>query len=203
MNFQELADSWNEDNQDLEQNITINPSSINNINMKKVTANLTETRWENLIELGVNLCFLNFFKTFFINHYHISKFLIPGAFMLGLCLFAIIFCTYKLFLISRINRNHPILKAQRNLALIQYFNRLEINSLCFLIPTFSLAFIIVAAKGVIGLDLYAIGFPFIPYLLGSFVVGVIIILFIKIFPDKKLQDTIIYLQELKNFGKNN
>lgn len=198
MNFQELADSWNEDNQDLEQNITINPSSINNINMRKVTTNLKETRWENLFELGVNLWFLNFFKTFFINHYHIPKFLIPGAFMLGLCLFAIMFCTYKLFLISRINRNYPILKAQRNLALIEYFNRLEINSLFFLIPTFSLAFIIVAAKGIIGMDLYAIGFPFIPYLISSFVVGGIIILFIKIFPDKKLEDTITYLKELKD-----
>lgn len=166
--------------------------------MKKVTANLKETRWENLIELGINLWFLNFFKTFFINHYHTPKFLIPGAFMLVLCLFTIVFCTYKLFLMSRLNRNYPILKAQRNLALIQYFNRLEINSLYFLIPTFSLAFIIVAAKGVIGLDLYAIGFPFIPYFIGSFVVGVIIVLFLKFFPDKKLQDTITYLKELKD-----
>ncbi len=202
MNFQELADNWNEDNRDLEQNITINQSSMNNINMKKVTSNLKETRWENLIELGVNLWFFNFFKTFFINHYYLPKFLIPGAFMLGLCVFAIVFCTYKLFLLSRINRNYPVLKAQRNLALIQYFNRLEINALFFLIPTFSLAFIIVAAKGVIGLDLYAIGFPFTSYLIGSFVVGIIIVLFIKFFPDKKLQNTIIYLKELKELGKN-
>ena len=198
MNFQDLENLWREGDQDLERKITINPSSINNINMKKVTANLKETRWENLIELGINLWFLNFFKTFFINHYHTPKFLIPGAFMLVLCLFTIVFCTYKLFLMSRLNRNYPILKAQRNLALIQYFNRLEINSLYFLIPTFSLAFIIVAAKGVIGLDLYAIGFPFIPYLIGSFVVGVIIVLFLKFFPDKKLQDTITYLKELKD-----
>ncbi len=198
MNFQDLEDIWNENNQDLEQSITINSASINNINMKKVTSNLTETRWENLIELGVNLWFLSFFKNFFMNHYHTPKFLIPGAFMLGLCLFAIVFCTYKLFLISRINRNYPIVKAQRNLALIQYFNRLEINALFFLIPTFSLAFLIVAAKGFIGMDLYAIGFPFIPYLVGSFLVGVIIILFIKIFPDKKLQETITYLKELKD-----
>jgi len=180
MNFQDLEDIWNENNQDLEQSITINSASINNINMKKVTSNLTETRWENLIELGVNLWFLSFFKNFFMNHYHTPKFLIPGAFMLGLCLFAIVFCTYKLFLISRINR------------------RLEINALFFLIPTFSLAFLIVAAKGFIGMDLYAIGFPFIPYLVGSFLVGVIIILFIKIFPDKKLQETITYLKELKD-----
>lgn len=200
MNFQDLEDIWHQDNNDLEQGIRINSASINKIDMKKVTSNLTETRWENLIELGVNLWFFSFFKNFFMNHYHLPKFLLPGAFMLGLCVFAIIFCTYKLFLISRINRNYPIVKAQRNLALIQYFNRLEINALFFLIPTFSLAFLIVAAKGIIGLDLYAVGFPFIPYLIGSFFVGLIIILFIKNFPDKKLNETVAYLKELKDLG---
>ncbi|GEM_PF-6365933 len=103
----------------------------------------------------------------------------------------------KLFLISRINRNYPLVKAQRNLILIQYFNRLEINSLYFLVPTFSLAFLIVVLKDFIGLDLYAVGFPFIPYLIMSFLVGLIIILFLKIFPDKKLQETVAYLEELK------
>lgn len=197
MNFQELEDIWNEGNRDLEQNITINHSSVKKINMKKITSNLAETRWENLIELGVNLWFLNFFQTFFVNHYHTPKFLVPGTFMLGLCIFSIIFCTYKLFLISRINRNYPVIKAQRNLALISYFNRIEINSLFFLIPTFSLAFLIVAAKGLIGLDLYAVGFPFIPYFIGSFIVSLIIVFFLKVFPDKKLRDTIAYLKELK------
>ena len=66
MNFQELEDIWNEGNRDLEQNIRVNPSSMKKINMKKITTNLAETRWENLIELGVNLWFLNFFKTFFL-----------------------------------------------------------------------------------------------------------------------------------------
>lgn len=74
---------------------------------------------------------------------------------------------------------------------------MEINTLFFLIPTFSLTFLIVAAKGVIGLDLYLIQFPFIPYLIGSFLVGLIIIAFLKLFPDRQLQAAVDFLEDLK------
>jgi len=89
------------------------------------------------------------------------------------------------------------LKTQRNLVLIQYFNRIEVNSLFFLIPTFSLAFLLVALKGLIGLDLYLISFPFIPYLIGSFLVGLVIIAFLKLFPDRQLNEAILFLEDLK------
>jgi len=95
MNFQDLEDLWNEGDNNLEQKITINPSLINKINMKKVTSNLTETRWENLLELGINLWFVSYFKGFCSHYYQSPKFLIPGAFMLGLCILTILFCTYK------------------------------------------------------------------------------------------------------------
>ena len=197
MNFQELEDLWNESNQELDNKIMVNPSTVKKVNMRKITSNLAETRWENIIELGVNLWFIGYFKAFCVNNFYTPKFLIPGAFMFGLSILAIILCTYKLFLLSRINRHYPIIKAQRNLALIHYFNRIEINTLYVLIPTFSLAFLIVAAKGLIGVDLYEVGFSFAHYFIGSFIVGVIITIFIKIFPDKKFQETVKYLEELK------
>lgn len=197
MNYTDLENIWDDSNEQLDQELTINKASINQLDMKKVQANLSETKWENLIELGVNILFVGFFKDFCLNHLSTPKFLIPGTFMLIMSVLAILLCSYKLYLLSKINRAYPILKAQRNIALVQYFNRIEINTLFILIPVFSLAFIIVGAKGTIGLDLYAINFPFFSYLAGSFMVGLIIVILMKLFPDKKLKETINYLSELK------
>lgn len=197
MNFDELEDLWTDSNDELEQKIIINQPILNEITMKKINSNLVETRWEILLELGFNIPFLGMLQDFCFSHLYQPKFLIPGLFLLMLTVLTILFTGYKLYLLSRINRSYPIVKTQRNLTLIQYFNRIEINTLFFLIPTFSLTFLIVAAKGVIGLDLYGIQFPFIAYLIGSFVVGLIIVGFLKLFPDRQLQAAIAFLEELK------
>lgn len=197
MNYQELESIWADSDEDLDQQITINQPLINEITMKKIKSNLFETRLDILLELILTIPFLKLFKDFCLHHWYEPKFLLPGLFLLGLSMFTILFASYKLYLLSRVNRSYPILKSQRNLTLIQYFNRMEINTLLFLIPTFSLAFLLVAAKGIIGLDLYLIHFPFIPYLIGSFLVGLIIILFLKLFPDKKLAKAITFLEDLK------
>lgn len=198
MNFDELEDMWKDGDKELEQNIHINQAQINNKTMKKIRSNLTETRWESVFELVLNIPFFFFLKTYCYNHLLEPKFLIPGFFLFMLAISAIVFCTYKLYVISRINSKFSIIKSQRNLALIDYFTRLEINALFFLIPTFSLAFLIVFAKGMLHVDLYAIfGFYMIPYFGGSVVVGAIIVLLMKIFPDKKLQQAIHFLKDLK------
>ena len=197
MNFDKLEDLWVNSNDELEQKITINQPILNEITMKKIKSNLVETRWDILLEIALSIPFLGLFQDFCFSHITQPRFLLPGLFLLILTVLTILFCGYKLYLLSRINRNYPILKTQRNLTLIQYFNRMEINTLFFLIPTFSLAFLIVAAKGVIGLDLYLVQFPFIPYLIGSFVVGLIIIGFLKLFPDRQLRAAISFLEELK------
>jgi len=197
MNNQELENLWTASDEAMEQQISINQPLLNEITMKKIKSNLVETRWEILLELIINIPFLGLFKDFCINHWNQPKFLLPGLFLLFLTAGTIVFTAYKLFLLSRINRNYPILKTQRNLVLIQYFNRVEVNTLFFLIPTFSLAFLLVALKGLIGLDLYAIHFPFISYLMGSFLVGLVIIAFLKLFPDRQLNEAILFLEDLK------
>jgi len=197
MNNQELEDLWSASDEALDQQVNINQPILNAITMKKIKSNLVETRWDILLEFLINIPFLSLFKDFCINHIYQPKFLLPGLFLLLLTAGTIVFTGYKLFLLSRINRNYPILKTQRNLVLIEYFNRIEVNSLIFLIPTFSLAFLLVALKGLIGLDLYLVSFPFIPYLIGSFLVGLVIMTCLKLFPDKKLKETILFLEELK------
>lgn len=197
MNNQELENLWTASDEALDQQIVINKPLLNEITMKKIKSNLVETRWEILLELLINIPFLSLFKDFCIDHIYQPKFLLPGLFLLLLTSGTIVFTGYKLFLLSRINRNYPILKTQRNLVLIQYFNRVEVNTLFFLIPTFSLAFLLVALKGLIGLDLYLTPFPFIHYLVGSFLVGLVIIACLKLFPDRKLKETILFLEELK------
>ena len=68
MNYKDLEDIWNDTEEDLTQKITINQSIVNKINMKKITSNLSETRWENLLELGINILFLDFFRGFCLNN---------------------------------------------------------------------------------------------------------------------------------------
>jgi len=198
MNFDELADSWQTADDGLHQNIIINQSQINKKAMRKIRSNLSETKWEALFELVVNIPFFYFLKGFCFGSYQAPPFLIPGLFLFIICVGTIIFCGYKLLLISRISPKFPIVEAQRNLLLLQYYNRLEINSLYFLIPTFSLAFLIVFAKGMFHVNLYAIfGWSMIPYFGWSVVVGAIIVILMKLFPDKQLQRAIRALEELK------
>lgn len=198
MNFEELEDMWKETDKDLNQNIQINQAKINKKTMKKIRSNLTETRWESVIELVLNIPFFYFTKEFCFNHLLEPKFLIPGLFLFLMAISAIIFCAYKLFVISRINSKFPILQTQINLANIEYLTRIEINALFFLIPTFSLTFIIVFAKGMLHIDFYQIaGSLMIPYYASCFVVGLIIVGFLKVFPDKKLANAVRHLKDLK------
>lgn len=198
MNFEELEDLWKNTDRDLDQNIQINQTKINHKAMKKIRSNLTETRWESIIELVLNIPFFYFLKTFCYNHMLEPKFLIPGLFLFLLTISTLIFCAYKLFVISRINSKFPIVQTQINLANIEYLNRIEINSLFFLIPTFSLTFIIVFAKGMLYIDMYQIaGSLMIPYFASSFVVGLIIVGCLKVFPDKKLAKAVRHLKDLK------
>lgn len=198
MNFEELEDMWKETDRDLDKNIHINQTKINHKTMKKIRSNLTETRWESVIELVLNIPFFYFLKEFCFNHMLEPKFLIPGLFLFLLSVSAIIFCAYKLFVISRINSKFPIIQTQRNLASIEYLTRLEINALFFLIPTFSLAFLIVVARGLLYIDLYHIaGSLMIPYFASCFVVGLIIVILLKVYPDKKLAKAVQFLKDLK------
>ena len=137
MNFNEIEDLWADTDEELEKKIIINQPVFNTKNMKKIKSNLVETRWDILLELAFNIPFLGMLQDFCYSHLYQPKFLVPGLFLLLLTILTIIFTSYKLFLLSRINRNYPIIKTQRNLTLIQYFNRLEINSLFFSVLSLS------------------------------------------------------------------
>ncbi|MEM1120339.1 MAG: hypothetical protein AAGJ18_07800 [Bacteroidota bacterium] len=199
MNFDELADSWKSADEGLRQNVVIDQSQINKKAMQKIRSNLSETKWEALFELVVNIPFFYFLKDFCWNYMTTPRFIIPGLLLLIICTGTILFCGYKLLLIRRISPKFPIVQAQRNVLLLQYLNRREINALFFLIPTFSLSFLIVFSQGMFYVDLYAIfGWTMFPYFGGSVVVGAIIVFLMKIFPDRKLRRAIAALEELQD-----
>jgi len=126
------------------------------------------------------------------------KYVIPALFLFGVVVGGFVFSIYKLYLSYSINLNHSILETQKNIEKLRYFERLDRNLLYVLIPLFSIAFLIVMAKAILNFDLYVFGIWMIIFTGQSFIVALIIVFFLKKFPDKNLQKALKFLREIKD-----
>jgi uncharacterized membrane protein YdjX (TVP38/TMEM64 family) len=113
-------------------------------------------------------------------------------------LFSLVIEIYKLKLYYSIDASSSVIEAQKKLTKLKKLEIQDIQSLYIIIPLFSAPFLIVTAKAFLNLSLYSFGTNWlIYYTLGSFVVALIIVFFLKRYPDKNLMDSIAFLDELK------
>ena len=200
MNFEELSEIWKSQNEN-EAKIEINKKIFLALSLNSVKNKLREVKWSSIIEVAINYIWAIFLVGFIINNFSEFKFSLPGIILFLIAVYSIVIETYKLVLYHSINHHQSILKAQHKLEKLNYLEKFDINSLYFFIPIFFIPFIIVATKGFLGIDIYDLGFSereMISCFLGSFVVSVVVVFFLRKYPNKEMREALEYLRELKD-----
>ncbi|NNC84726.1 MAG: hypothetical protein HKN75_01515 [Bacteroidia bacterium] len=201
MELDQLTDIWKNTDKESEK-LEINKSLFKEVGMSKIKSNLMEYRLENTIELIVNSLFIIFLVYFMVNHFTVAKFFVPALLLWISAVASIVLSGYKIYWFQSIDAKNSIIKTQKAIERIKFFDRLDTNTLMIVIPVFSLAILIVLAKGLLGIDLYAIGNWMVHYFFGSMIVGIIITVLLRLFPDKNLKKASDFLKEIKSLDTN-
>jgi len=163
----------------------------------KVKSLLTEIKWTAYFEIFANMFMLYFLVPFISNHLDQNIFLVAACILYLIGLYSVISRIYTLYLFYSIKMDAPILKMQRIVARLRYLENLDLNLLWIFIPLFVAPFLLVSAKGILGLDLSAFHNAGISLTLGSLLVAAIIILLLKKYPSKAWQEAKAYLKEVE------
>lgn len=203
MNIEELSKIWNQ-NDASSSRIEVNESFLKKVSLNTVKSNLTEIKWESVIEIFISYFWGYFLIEFIIMNFYEFKFSIPAMLLLAINIYSVFLETYKLYLYVSINNQLSIMETQKKLEKLKLIEIVDTNSLYVLIPLFLVPFLIVFAKGFLQLDIYMLGFSIREVLhltLGSFIVALIIVMFLKIFPNKGLKESIEFIKELKEIER--
>ncbi|CAN5289918.1 hypothetical protein BH20BAC1_BH20BAC1_05640 [soil metagenome] len=198
MNYNELAAIWNSNNIDLEKSITINKDLAKTIGIKKIRADLFHIKLSAVINVWAGGWFSYFLVRFSANHPDMKIF-IPAVLLLLVIIFGMFMEIYKAIVLLTLNARESVLEAQQKLIRLQKLELVSIYSLYISIPMFSAPFLIVAAQGIAGIDLYSFSTNWmLYYTAGSIIIAVILIYFLRKYPNKKLAGSIAFLNELRD-----
>jgi hypothetical protein len=198
MKFKELSGIWNSTDLELEKSVQINKELVMSISLSKIKSRLYEIKWTGIIEIVVGFIFFNFLVRFIGAHFTDFRFYFPALILLAITVFSLIFEIYRMSLFYTIDSKAAVIEAQKKLAKLKKLEILDIHSLIIIIPLFSAPFLIVAAKAFLNLSLYGAYSTWLVYLsAGSILIAAILIFILKRFPNKNLQESIAFLNELK------
>lgn len=202
MELQELANIWNGSDNKLENTIKINKSLFMEASINRIKTELSPISRNSFFEIIVNLLFLFLMLKYSVSNLSAIKFLIPGLILIVFTCYNLIFCIKKLFLIYGIDAQTPVLLTQKKLEMLKLMKIKEIQMLYIFIPLLAPVFLIVGANAFLNIDLY----QFINWLIAQTAAGIliaaIIVYILKKFPDKNLDRTISFLNEIAEAEKN-
>ena len=197
MNFEELASAWKANDQTLDSTIKVNKLLIKNLAFRKIKSSLYEIKWTGFFELAVNILFYFFLTSFIGNHEGQLEFLIPAICLMALTIVEVAFEIFKLYQILTLDAQESGLKVKEKLTLLKRLEIIDINSLYIIIPVFSGPFFLILAKGLLGINLYQFDLTWmVQYVIGSFVVAIILVFILKRFPNEKLKAAMEFLNKL-------
>jgi len=199
MQFEELSGLWNSTNTELEKSVRINRELVKQLGFSKVKSHLFEIKWTAFFEIFVEAIFTIFLIGFVINHISEFRFLFPAVVLFVFSSFSLMIEIYKLKLLLTIDSKFSVLEVQRKVSRLRTLEIFDTYSLYVLIPFYSVPFLIVIAKAFLNLSLYEFGIMdwFIYSVIGGLVIAIIIVFFLRKLGIKKLDETIDFLDELK------
>ena len=196
MELHELTQLWNNADKTLENKLKINKKLFREVSITKVKSHLIKFKWTAIAEFFANTIFLFFLLDFTANNFQL-KYAIPAILLILLMIGGIILSSYKLSLYYKIDVKAPVIRAQKTMERLKYYELLEKNMLYVIIPVFSGAFLIVLAKLILNYDLYEMGPWLISQIAGSFFIALIVVFLLKRYPDKDLQKVTAFYKELR------
>ena len=165
---------------------------------QKIRRNLGELRFELIFEVIASVFFLSFLFGYLVNNFGELKYFLPGLFLALVVVFGSAFAIYRLVLASRVDVRTSVVRTQKSIQQLRYYEKLDTNSLLVLIPLFAVAFVIVGARGLAGADLYLIlGDALWWFGISSAVIGGIIWFLLRRYPSQKLREAQDFLAEIR------
>lgn len=204
MNLEELADIWNE-NSKTPPSIEVNEQLLKEASYRKIRISLREIKWTSVIEIVVTYVWLKFLAAFLLAHYATPRFSLPALILLFIAICGLILEVCKLYFSTTINHQHSIVDAQKKLERLRLLEVIDNNSLLLFIPLFLAPFLIVFAKGIIGFDLYLLGISTQTIILGTagtFIVALIMVILLNLFPNKDIRRSLNFIKELRRIEDN-
>jgi len=199
MELNELANIWKKSDHQLKESLVINKKLLKEVSTSRIKSYLGEFLLSNIIEICVNGAFSIYLLGFIIDNFMLYKYSVPAIFLWSVITGGFVFSIYKLYLYFSIDINYSVIQTQMNIEKFKYFERLDRNLLYVIIPLFSTAFLIVGAKIVFNFDMYVFDKWLLIFMAQSFIIAMIVVFFLKKFPDKNLQKASSFLEEIKEF----
>ncbi len=199
MELNELKDLWQRYDETLEPQVHINRRLLKEVSIRKVHSHLIEFKSTAIIELVANFLFSIFLIQFIAGHWGSLKFTLPAVALLLLMVSGVAWSIYLLSLMNRVKAELPVIQAQHIVGRLRLYDYWETNALYVIIPVFSGAFLVVLAKALLGLDVYALGTWLIGFVAGSLVIAIVIVWFLQRFPDQRLRRAEQFLDEISAF----
>lgn len=200
MQFEELTQIWNSTDMKLDKSLQINRELIRELGLRKIKSNLFEIKWTAIFEIVTEFILAVILVGFIIGHFAEVKFVFPAVILFLFTMFSLIVEIVKLSLFLRLDSNASVVESQKKLSGLKFYEMLDINSLYVIVPFFSAPFMIVFAKLLFNLNLYEFDVLKLTLysIIGGFVVAAIIVYFLKKSgANKKLNESIDFLNELK------
>ncbi len=201
MNYEELSKVWNETSDSLEKQSKVNFEILKTYTTNKIKKSVAGIKYEAIFELVVTIFFANFLLKFIISTWEHKPLALGALFILIMTTASLSITFIKIHQYYKIKPGNPVVRMQKALERLRTIERFEINLLYVLIPLFSLPFTAIFAKIIAGIDIYQFRLYFISNLIGSFIIALIIVYFLKRFPDKKLQESLDFLNQIKEVEK--
>lgn len=156
MEIEDLKRLWEEQNRKLEAGIRLNTRLLRESTLSKAATALTRLSWLLAAELLLDFAIALWLGSFIAEHAAEARFLVPAV---GLALFVIAYaigCIHQLVAIRTLDYGEPIVAIQKRLGRLRV-QRIRITKWTLLTaPLLWTPLLIVALKGLLGLDAYAI-----------------------------------------------
>lgn len=200
MELQELSKLWNQYDQKLNVVLEVNKKLLKENAFNKVSSLLRGFKFETQVELLFDILLVIVFVNILFRNLDSLGILRTSLILLCLSVFSAIWNGYKLNQLNKIEYGDSVIDSQKRLARLKYYAGLETKCLYFLIPLFSMGFIPFLFYSLLGVDIFT---PLAEWWwslgIGSLLIAVIIVWFIRKFPDKKMQSALEFLNEIKKY----
>lgn len=202
MELQELKNIWQSHDEQLDNNVQVNRQLLENVSLNKVKSLLTEFKVTSIIEFIFDLMASLFLISFMVRHFSSDwSFVLPAGILLLFCLLDFKWHISRFIALYNINYKSNILETQKHIEELRWNETQAHQHLYIAIPLFFPLFVLVIFKGLFNIDLYPYLWTWygLSYFLGSLVVTIIIVWFLKNYPDKKMEEAARFLEEIEDF----
>ena len=200
MELEQLKKTW-QDHYKKEDAEEVNLDLLKTASIDRTRHLLGEHRTTALFELVVNAVFVFPTLGFVLDHLREPKFLIPGLILFIAFIWDVVLNALILRKIAGIRYETPITSIQKTVTDLRIQAIRHINQLYVAIPVMGLCFVIVGTRAILGLDLFMIGNVVLHLGIGTVVLTPLIVWFVKLFPDKRLEQAGLFLDQINDFKK--